>query len=96
MRSLRAMLIRLAEPEDLVNMLDRPFLCKKVGLMNLGGRTLAAAGSVRSEHWKRIPNPPAHSAKVPPSLELTRERRTVPAELLEALVPSDSPATPPP
>ena len=43
MRSLRAMGIVLAEPEDLVNMQDRPFLCKKVGLMNLGGRTLAAA-----------------------------------------------------
>ena len=61
-------------------MQDRPFLCKKLGLINLGGRTLAATGSVRSEHWKRTPNPPEHSAKAPPSLELTCERRTVPAE----------------
>jgi len=49
--------------------------------MNLEGRTLAAAGSVHSEHWKPTPNPLAHSAKVSPSLELTCERRTVPAEL---------------
>jgi hypothetical protein len=56
----------------------------------------AAAGSVGSGHWKPTANPPPHSAKAPPSLELTCERRTVPAELLEALVPSDSPATQPP
>ena len=57
--------------------LRRILLCPRNGC---GGAPLAAAGSVRSEHWKRTPTPLAHSAKARPPLELTCERRTVPAE----------------
>ena len=40
----------------------------------------AAAGSGRSEHWKRSNPPPARQRKSPPFPELPCERRPVPAE----------------